>query len=889
MSIFRNHFATSALLAAFIAGCQSPTAAVHPAGAAPATPIALVAPATPAAAPAASGLLCPGATALEAKTKSVAEHCVACTVGILTTQGVGMSSGSGVLVSADGLVLTAGHVVDAPGTQLTFRMPDGRVAKGVALGVDRGVDTGMARITDPAPAGGWPFVEMAPANSAEPGEWVLATGNPGGLVVGRNPPLRLGRITIHDKARIQSDCTVVSGDSGGPLFDLAGRVVGIHSNISLSVDENRHVPISLYHTQWKDLLESKSIQAGGGMLDRGQGRQGRQGRARGGAAAGGDLSRIGEALRKLAKEGDAEAQKLIEESKASDGKMKLDPAKAKELIARAKLPAKPGVKPDVKEEPKDGAKDAAPSADKTDLSRVGEALEKLVKEGDAEAKKLMEDAKANGGKMNLSPEQAAELVARAKLPSKDGAPAGAGVTPARVREALKKLASEGDAEAKKLLEDAAANGDKLGVSADKAAELVARAQLPAKEAAKEGAKDAAPSAGKDSGKKAASGIPSAMRPALRDQIKNSLMQQFPGAKITDALLERIMDKSSFDAATGHLQLSPDLEDLAAMGLSPAAASPQTARVSQRLGETSLQALSLFAPALDAAGDCMVEVCSGGKPILMGTVVDADGWVVTKASDLSGSLTVVLANGRTLAANVAGKDEATDLALLKVDAKGLEAAPFADGASPLGAWMVSPVRDPNRPAVGLVSVAARPIPALLAHFQGEQKVMLGLSPKEPGQMVVGTVVPGLPAAGAGMKSGDEIMALDGQPATDWLKFVAKVKEGKPGQVLAIKIRREGKEMEFKMTLGDGKMSANTHDSIGEADKYAGGKLSKRRTNFPSAIQHDTVVWADQCGGPLVDLRGKVVGVNIARYDRVCTFALPADLVQKTVAKLRAAAK
>ncbi len=775
MSIPRTPSAVAILLAAFVAGCQSAPQSLHAAGA----PLPLS----------------PAATALEAQTKAVANHCVAVTVGILSAHGAGFASGSGVLVSADGLILTAGHVVDKPGTPLILRLPNGRVVKGVALGVDRGMDSGMARITDPAPAGGWPFARIAPADSAKPGDWVLATGNPGGVVVGRNPPLRLGRVTIHDKERIQSDCTVVSGDSGGPLFDLSGRVVGIHSNISLSVDENRHVPVSIYRAQWQDLLAGKTLQSGGGMLDHDHA-NGRRHHRPGQVDA--DLSRIGEALGKLVKEGDAEAKKLMDDAAANGGNMTMDPVKGAELIARAKLP------------PKDGAKAGAPSI--ADISRIGEALKKLVKEGDAEAKKLMADAAANGGKMKLDAAKAGALVARAKLPP-------------------------------------------------------------------------APKQGREK-----SGIPADMRPMIRAQVKSSLEKQFPGANVTDAVLEQIMDKSTFDAATGHLALSPDVEDLKAMGVSPEAmASPQTTRVSQRLGERSLQALALFAPALDAVGDCIVDVCSDGKPILMGTVVGADGWIVTKASDLGGKLSVVLADGQTLEAKLAGSDEATDLALLKVEAKGLEAAPFAVDHSPLGAWLVSPVRDPNRPAVGLVSVAARPIPAKFTHFQGEQKIMIGLTPAgNPGSMEIGEVVAGLPAATAGVKSGDKILALDGQPVSDWMKFVAKVKEGKPGQVMVLKARRDSQEMEFKMTLGGGKSKSVTNDSIGETDKVAGGKLSKRRSGFPSAIQHDAVVWADQCGGPLVDLRGKVVGVNIARYDRVCTFAIPASLVRQTVARLRMAA-
>ena len=59
---------------------------------------------------------------------------------------------------------------------------------------------------------------------------------------------------------------------------------------------------------------------------------------------------------------------------------------------------------------------------------------------------------------------------------------------------------------------------------------------------------------------------------------------------------------------------------------------------------------------------------------------------------------------------------------------------------------------------------------------------------------------------------------------------------------------------------------------------GGPLSNRRNGFPLAIQHDTVLRPRDCGGPLVDLTGSVVGINIARASRVATFAIPAGTIQ-----------
>ena len=67
---------------------------------------------------------------------------------------------------------------------------------------------------------------------------------------------------------------------------------------------------------------------------------------------------------------------------------------------------------------------------------------------------------------------------------------------------------------------------------------------------------------------------------------------------------------------------------------------------------------------------------------------------------------------------------------------------------------------------------------------------------------------------------------------------------------------------------------------------GSLTSQRAEDFELALQHDTVLQAWQCGGPLVNLDGKAVGLNIARAGRVASYALPADLVKKAVEKLKA---
>jgi len=86
----------------------------------------------------------------------------------------------------------------------------------------------------------------------------LALGHPGGFDLKRSLVVRLGRIIRLAPDALQTDCTISPGDSGGPLFDMHGRVIGIHSYISSSPADNFHVPITAYYHSWTMLVKSKT-------------------------------------------------------------------------------------------------------------------------------------------------------------------------------------------------------------------------------------------------------------------------------------------------------------------------------------------------------------------------------------------------------------------------------------------------------------------------------------------------------------------------------------------------------------------------------------------------------------------------------------------------------
>ncbi len=175
---------------------------------------------------------------------------------------IGGGSGSGVIVSKDGYVLTAAHVSRRPGLAATLVFEDGRKARGVTLGLfvgpggRGGPDAGMIKITQ---KGDWPYVNMGDSSTLKQGEWCFALGYPAGYDKERGPVMRIGRIIKNQPDTLMTDCTLLGGDSGGPLFDFEGNVIGIHSRIARPTDWNFHAPVDAFRDKWVEMIESERV------------------------------------------------------------------------------------------------------------------------------------------------------------------------------------------------------------------------------------------------------------------------------------------------------------------------------------------------------------------------------------------------------------------------------------------------------------------------------------------------------------------------------------------------------------------------------------------------------------------------------------------------------
>ena len=154
---------------------------------------------------------------------------------------VNNGSGTGILVSEKGLIFSAAHVVDKQGTVLKIILPDGTRLPGKTTAQNSDSDAGTAEITTKLNKN-LPRVEKA-EKLPRVGDWVFALGHGGGLDQKRGPMVRLGRVVSLKHGVIQTDCKLIRGDSGGPLFNLNGELIGIHSRVGSGLEDNLHVPM----------------------------------------------------------------------------------------------------------------------------------------------------------------------------------------------------------------------------------------------------------------------------------------------------------------------------------------------------------------------------------------------------------------------------------------------------------------------------------------------------------------------------------------------------------------------------------------------------------------------------------------------------------------------
>lgn len=192
---------------------------------------------------------------MEAQQRVIAKVAAPCTVGVQ----IGMSQGCGVIITEDGYVLTAAHVAMRTNKDAVITLVDGRQVPARTLGLNREVDAGLIKIVSDTDNGKpWPHASLGTSKLLEAGTWCVAMGHPGGYDRDRGIVARVGRVLAVRPGAIVTDCALIGGDSGGPLFNLQGELVGIHSRIGNDVADNLHVPIDHYDASWDRLARAEA-------------------------------------------------------------------------------------------------------------------------------------------------------------------------------------------------------------------------------------------------------------------------------------------------------------------------------------------------------------------------------------------------------------------------------------------------------------------------------------------------------------------------------------------------------------------------------------------------------------------------------------------------------
>lgn len=194
---------------------------------------------------------------LEQQVKSVVPELKKATVSIDINGG----SGSGVIVSADGLIMTAAHVALEVGKEVKVIFESGETLKAITLGLHSENDAAMAKIINES-GREFPFVKIAEEEKHYLGDFILSIGHSGGFNESRGAVVRLGRVIEYFTDSIKTDGTLIGGDSGGPLFNLRGELIGIHSRVGQVLNENVHVPVSTFKTHWSELESSEFLGMG---------------------------------------------------------------------------------------------------------------------------------------------------------------------------------------------------------------------------------------------------------------------------------------------------------------------------------------------------------------------------------------------------------------------------------------------------------------------------------------------------------------------------------------------------------------------------------------------------------------------------------------------------
>ena len=315
----------------------------------------------------------------------------------------------------------------------------------------------------------------------------------------------------------------------------------------------------------------------------------------------------------------------------------------------------------------------------------------------------------------------------------------------------------------------------------------------------------------------------------------------------------------------------------------AAASPLAAQYSLEapLRCTGEQLLAVFEPQRQVLQSSSALIMDGRDESGYGVIISADGYMLTKASEFAKlkEPQVIVDKKRYKSVKLLSQDPAWDVCLIKVDAEGLMPVKFAEGSDlALGSWVCAngvSSRFKRRLLMGVISAQPRRI-------KPAGGLVMGVVIKEDEKkgLVVEAVEEKGGAFAAGLQKGDVLLTADAKALKTVEELKEALKDYHTGSKVLIGAKRGDQELEMHVEL----MPSHQMKPPPNRNDMMSGDFSQRRSDFARVVQHSILGSSKIVGGPLLNLDGECIGMNIARANRAESFAIPVEELQEIARRL-----
>ncbi|GAA4311838.1 hypothetical protein GCM10023149_06920 [Mucilaginibacter gynuensis] len=251
-------------------------------------------------------------------------------------------------------------------------------------------------------------------------------------------------------------------------------------------------------------------------------------------------------------------------------------------------------------------------------------------------------------------------------------------------------------------------------------------------------------------------------------------------------------------------------------------------------------------------------------------------IISKSSMIGDEPVVSTGGGKSFKLNILARDKANDIVILQAPAaikNGIKLNAVKNDTlvfNGLGKLLLSPLPD----TIGVVSV--------LGSMQINQPKVFSMGflgaaiAYKEGPLVLTRIQPNSPASEAGLEIGDQVLNINDKPMQKPEDYGAELQKYWPGDKVTFKVSHAGNTLTKEITLISRPPMGSNHP----AEMFAGGK-SIRRDGFEKVFTHDAIIKANHCGGPVFDTDGNFYGINIARFSRTSTLAIPAAVISQLV--------